>query len=44
MKELLGPDYQLIDLKKCIIDMAYSMIESGKVKKTEQYKVPPPDN
>ncbi len=33
-----------IDQKKSMIDMAYSMIESGKVKKTRDYKGPPSDS
>ena len=39
MRNLLG--IEPIPLKKTLIDMGYSVIEHGRVKKTAQYKGPP---
>jgi hypothetical protein len=38
MKEVLG--IEPTDMKETLIDMAYSLIENGFVKKTKKYKGP----
>ena len=38
MEKVLGST--AIPVKKSIVDMAYSMIEAGKIKKTDGYKGP----